>query len=58
MTKTKITIKTRNGNKITRNVEIIDRIDSDGNQYSIAIVGRAVYQITERHADYNVWGVK
>ena len=54
----KITVKTKSGRFVTRNAEIIDRIDGDGRQYSIALSGNATYYVSCRDADGIVWSVK
>lgn len=47
----KITIITKSGKYIKRNATVTDMIDSNGNQYSVATVGRAMYRVIERNFD-------
>jgi len=52
-----ITIQTKNGNTIHRRAEIVDRIDNNGIQYSLAFVGKNPhpYTIIRRESTHNVW---
>jgi hypothetical protein len=51
-----IRILTKAGKMIWHKAEIVDRITSDGEQYSVAIVGRATYLVVDRDADGAIWG--
>jgi len=55
--KTEITIRTKKGKEIIRRAEIVDYISSNGNQYSIAYVGRTAYRIITHDARGSVWAV-
>ena len=53
-----IRIKTRSGKMIDRRAEVIDRLDNEGNQYSIALVGRGIYRVIDRDFYGPVWSAK
>ena len=55
--KNKIVIRTKRGHLIIRNADITDFIGSDGEQSSIAYVGRTRYEIIDRGAGGNIWGL-
>ncbi|ORC37295.1 hypothetical protein B4O97_03645 [Marispirochaeta aestuarii] len=53
-----IRIKTKGGKLIEREAEVIDKIDNDGRQYSIALHGGNVYTVIDRDYYGPIYGTQ
>lgn len=41
--------------KVISGVKLVDKIDNNGSQYTIAVKGNKIYKIIERTAEENLW---